>query len=535
MLVAALAGLVACGESTAPEPTRPLFAYLPSEPASLNFVAAGDSSTRWISKLICETLVAFDHDLNVVPLLALSWDASADGRVVTFHLRTDVRWQDGVPFTAKDVVFTLQKVLDPASLATGKRVYFDNVVSSVAVDDHTVRIERNQPYARAIDVWEALPILPEHLYAGVDFLAAPINRHPVGTGPYRFVSWDAGSRIELAANPDYHGPSPSIDRIVFRPLPDPSTRVAALLAGELDLTSLRPADRSRILSHADLAARVRVIEQETLYVRYVAWNLDGSRPFFTDRRVRRAMTEALDRRGYLDHVLMGAGSIATSFVHPSMWGFDAGIEPWPYDRADAARLLDDAGWLDHDGDGQRDRNGRPFAFTLLVPAGNDEAERLAALWQESLRTLGVTMKIRRAEFNLFLRLRGDRDFDAYLGGWRLDPDPDCYDFWHSSQIGGDGLNYSAYRDPEVDRLCDEARQVLDRDRRAAAYQRVQRILHRDQPATFVVYRRSLIGVSRRLQGVRSSPLGMWNWRPGPLEWSLDGVGPDAERAGRASN
>ena len=526
------AGLAACDRPSSPSGLRPLYAYLPTEPASLNFVAENDGATRWIGRMICEPLVAFNREMELVPLLATSWESSPDGRIATFHLRRDVRRHDGRAFTAADVLFTLEKVLDPEALAVGKRVYFETLTSYEALDDYTVRVERSEPYARAIEVWETLPILPRHAYAGQDFLEAPVNRQPVGTGPYRFVAWEAGSRIELEANPDYYGSPPGIERIIFRPLADPSTRVEALLSGDLDWTSLRPLDRERILASETYSSRVRVLTQNTLYVRYISWNQDGSNPFFTDRRVRLAMTHALDRQGFLEHVLRGNGRVATSLVHPSMWAYDAELEPWPFDRHRAAELLDEAGWFDRDGDGLRDRNSTPFAFTLLVPSGNQEIERLAALMQESLRTLGVDMQIRRVEWNMFLRRRGERDFEAYVSGWRLDPDPDCYDFWHSSQIGGNGLNYAAYRDAEVDRLCEEARQVVDRDRRAVAYRRVQRILHRDQPYTFVVYRNTLIGISRRLAGVQTCPLGAWNWRPGPLLWTLNSQPTDAPSTAR---
>ena len=162
-----------------------------------------------------------------------------------------------------------------------------------------------------------------------------------------------------------------------------------------------------------------------------------------------------------------------------------------------------------------------FAFTLMVPVGNQEILRLAAVLQESLRTLGVEMDLRTLEYNLY---RGERDagrFQAMAGGWLLDPDPDCYDFWHSSQRGGKGLNYAGYVDAEVDRLCEEARRITDRPRRAALYRRVQEILHRDQPNTFIAYRQTLLGMSRRLTGVEPSPLGVWGAYPGPLTWRLD--------------
>jgi peptide/nickel transport system substrate-binding protein len=518
-----LLALSACGDG-APSRPAPLKAYLSAEPASLNFVTQNDSNSQIIANLVGDPLVDFDHRLELVPRLAASWEVEADGRRVTFHLQPGVSWHDGRPLTADDAVFTLERVLDPASLAGGKRPYFETVTTYRAEDRLTFLVERDEAYARAVEVWETLPILPRHLYEGQDFLTAPANRAPVGTGPYRFVSWESGSRIELAANPDYFGGAAGIDRLVFRPLPDPSTRVEALLAGDLDLTSLRPLDRERILADPELAERVRIIAQDTLFVWYIAWNQDGSNPFFADARVRLAMTMALDRQGFVDEVLLGVGEVATSLVHPSMWAFHRELAPWGYDRRAAAELLDEAGWVDSDGDGLRDRGGDDFTFTLMVPAGNQEILRLAAILQESLRTLGVEMDLRTLEYNLYRAERDAGRFAAMAGGWLLDPDPDCYDFWHSSQRGGRGLNYAGYADAEVDRICEEARRITDRERRAALYRRVQEILHRDQPNTFIAYRQTLLGLSQRLAGVEPSPVGIWGAYPGPLAWRFDEVG-----------
>jgi len=513
--------LLQAGCAAPPEPGAPtLRAYLSTEPASLNFVTQNDFNTEIVAKLVGDSLVDFNSELDLVPRLAASWEVEGNGRRVIFHLRQGVRWHDGKPFTADDVAFTLEKVLDPASLAVGKRPYFETVTGWEVRDDLTFEITRSEPYARAIEVWSVLPILARHAYAGQDFLEAAANRNPVGTGPYRLTAWVAGSHLELEANDDYFGPRPNIRRILFRPLPDPATRVAALLAGELDLTSLRPVDVERIRADPQMAARVRLLQVERLYVWYLAWNQDGSNPFFGDARVRRAMTQALDRTGFVQDVLQGAGQVATSFVHPAMWSFREDIEPWPFDRAAAAALLDEAGWADHDGDGLRDREGIPFRFTLLMPVGNQDLIRAATLLQESLRTLGVEMEVRTLEYSLFRVERDAGRFSAMANGWVLDADPDCYDFWHSSQKRGTGINYPSYANEEVDDLCDRARRLIDRDARAALYGRVQEILHQDQPATFLAYRDTLLGVSHRLNGMQASPRSVWGSYPGVLDWRL---------------
>ena len=515
LALGAAALLAACRPASAPEPAT-LRAYLSAEPATLNFITENDGNTMQLASLIADSLVDFGPDLAPVPRLASSWEIGADSRTVTFHLRPGVRWHDGVPMTSADVAFSLEKVLDPASLAAGKRSVFETVDTWETPDDLTFRVTRREPDARLVTSWETLPILPRHVFATGDFVAAPGHRAPVGTGPWRFASWEAGRRIVLEANPDYFGGPPGIARLEFRPLPEPATRLNAFLAGELDLTSLRPLDRERLSPAGDQG---RILVQEVLFVWYIAWNQDGSNPFFGDPRVRRAMTMALDRAGFVERVLGGTGTVATSFVHPSMAAFDRDLAPWPYDPAAAARLLEESGWRDPDRDGVRERNGRRFAFTLLLPAGNQEIERLTVMFQEALRGIGVDMTIRTLEYNVYRGLRDARQFEALAAGWNLDPDPDCYDFWHSSQ-SRNGINYAGLANPEVDRLCEEGRRTVDPAHRTAIYRRVQHLLHDLQPATFVAYRASIVGLSPRLVGVQPHPLGIWNWYPGPLQWRV---------------
>jgi len=516
-VLGAAAVIAACAPPGAPE-LATLRAYLSAEPATLNFITENDGNTMQLAGLVADTLVDFGRDLAPVPRLATAWEISPDSRTVTFHLHPGVRWHDGQPLTSDDVAFSLEKVLDPASLAAGKRSVFETVETWETPDPLTFRATRREPDARLVTSWETLPILPRHVFAGRDFVSAPEHRAPIGTGPWRFQSWEAGRRIVLEANPEYFGGPPDIARLEFRPLPEAATRLSAFLAGELDLTSLRPLDRERLSATGEQG---RILVQDVLFVWYIAWNQDGSNPFFGDSRVRRAMTMALDRAGFVERVLGGTGRVATSFVHPAMAAFDPDLVPWAYDPEAAARLLDAAGWRDLDGDGVREHGGRRFAFTLILPAGNQEMDRLAVLFQEGLRGIGVEMALRTLEYNVYRGQRDDRQFEAMAGGWNLDPDPDCYDFWHSSQRGRDGINYPGFANAEVDRLCEAGRRSVDPAERITLYRRVQRILHEEQPATFIAYRASIVGLSRRLQGVEPHVLGIWNWYPGPLRWRLE--------------
>src|SRR5262245_11925390 len=210
------------------------------EPATLNFVSGTDQSSVLVQRLVAGLLVDHDASLKVVPRLAASWDRSPDGRVLTFHLRPGVRFHDNAPFTSDDVVFTWERIMDPASRAVGRMDAFLPVEKVEATDPLTVRVTYREPYAPALRGWE-IPILPAHLYRGVDFATAPANRAPIGTGPFRFVSWEAGRRIVLEANRDYWAGPPGLDQFVFAIIPSPDTAFEALLAGEVDDARIPPA------------------------------------------------------------------------------------------------------------------------------------------------------------------------------------------------------------------------------------------------------------------------------------------------------
>ncbi|MCZ6696705.1 MAG: ABC transporter substrate-binding protein, partial [Acidobacteria bacterium] len=209
------------------------------EPTTLNFVTGTDQIAVMVQKLVADGLVGHDDRLRPVPRLASSWEHSADGRVLTFHLRSDVRFHDGRPFTSADVLHTYRRIVDPASRAVGRLDSFLTVERVETPDPHTVRVIYREPYAPALYAWE-VPIVPRHLDTGPTMNDSPLNRAPVGTGPFRFVTWDAGSRIVLAANPDYWNGRPHLDEFIFQIIPSQETALQALLAGEVDYASLTP-------------------------------------------------------------------------------------------------------------------------------------------------------------------------------------------------------------------------------------------------------------------------------------------------------
>jgi peptide/nickel transport system substrate-binding protein len=484
-----------------------------SDPATLNFVTGTDVWQSLVARFVADSLVDDGERLEPVPRLASSWEFSEDRKVLTFHLRQAVRWHDGHPFTARDVLFTYAKLRDPATHARAD--FLQDVAEVTAPDDLTLRVVYREPTVLALDAWK-FPILAEHLFSRGDFLASPVHQSPVGTGPFRFDSWKHGREIVLSANRDYFLGPPRLDRIILKIIPSRATQFQALLTGEIDWSSIPPEEWDTRKSQAEFRRRYHLFEYPALYLYYIAWN--EKTPFFADARVRNAMTLSLDRAGYVRKAYRGAGTVAVTTFHPRQFGFDPGLLPLPYDPERAAALLDAAGWGRDPGGGPRRRAGKRFRFELLIFQGNPVQEQIAALLQESLSRLGVEMEIRALDFPALLDRLQRHDFEAAFSGWSLTPDPDPTPFFHSDPALGPS-NYVAYSDAEIDRLLVDGRHAFDPAKRRAIYRRVQEILGRDQPYTFLFFPIQRLALDSRFRGARAtaagSPLRAF---PGILSW-----------------
>jgi peptide/nickel transport system substrate-binding protein len=520
------------------------FVYpLAIEPATLNFVSGTDQSSVLLERLLSDFLVDHDAHLRVVPRLAASWDWSPDGLTLVFHLRAGVRFHDGVPLTCDDVRFTWERLVDPASRSVGRIDGFLPVERVSCPDPATVEVRYREPYAPALRAWE-IPILPAHLYRHADGSAAPPgagaasppdphDRAPVGAGPFRFGSWEAGSRIVLEANPDYWGGRPALDGLVFPVIPSADTALLALQAGETDYARLTPALWSKLENDAAFQRNFRTVRFTPLFFYYIAWRQDGSNPFFTDPRVRRAMSLSFDRADYVRSVLRGMGEVIPSpFTHLLPMVAPPAAETAPVardaaaDRREAAELLEEAGWTVDPHGGPRRRHGVPFRFTILVFAGGEDHIQFAQVAQRSLLTLGVDVQIERLDWpTLWQRLKDGR-FEAALSGFLPNPDPDAmYGMLHSSQIGS-GQNYAAFRDAGVDAWLDEGRRTLDPARRIDAYRRIEARLAEQEPYSFLFAPSVLAALSRRFDGIEPSPQGILGHVPGALGFRRAAPGPD---------
>lgn len=499
-------------ESTTPVNGDSLIEGTIGDASTLIPVLASDSSSLAVAGQIYNGLVKYDKNLKITGDLAESFDISPDGLTITFHLRRGVKWHDGAPFTARDVLYTYRVTVDPKT-PTAYAEDFKQVKNISAPDDHTIRVVYAIPFAPALSSW-ATNILPAHLLEGQDITKSPLARKPVGTGPYRFKEWVAGQKIVLEANPEYFEGRPYIDRYIYRIIPDTSTMYMELKSGAIDLMGLTPVQYARQTSGRSFTSLFNKFRYPSSGYLYMGYNL--RHPLFGDKRIRQAMTAAINKDELIQGVLFGMGQKAHGPIVPGRWAYNPNVKDIAYDPKHAAELLAEAGWKDKNSEGILVKDGKPFKFTILTNQGNQQRLMTAQIVQQRLRQVGIDVRIRIVEWAAFLKeFINKGNFEVVMLAWNISQDPDMYDIWHSSKTNPSELNFIGYKNPEVDRLLVEGRGTFDIEKRKRAYFRIQEILADEQPYTFLYVPDSLPVVSARIRGVEPAPAGI---RHNQIKW-----------------
>jgi len=457
-----------------------------------------------------------------------SWQTSADGLLDKVVLRDDLVWSDGRPITAHDVAFTYRVIMDPRVPVPAVRSGTDQMRSVHAYDDRTVVFFHKEPLAT--NVWNInFPVLPRHIYAGTweqdpTLKDSPphvaLEEKPVSGGPYEIVSRKRGQEIVLRRRASWSTvrgrkvrDEPFFRDVRFRIVEDPNTALLALKSGEIDEMILQPEQwTTQTVDDEYYRLNTKATAPEWVSFHF-AWNI--AEPFFADRRVRRAMSYALDHDRMLEKICLGMYEPCAGPFPPDSWMAPARkSQPYKQDLDKAEALLDEAGWIDRDNDGIRDKEigGRlvPFEFTMLV---NQQPFRIAicTLLKENLEQIGVIVNVRPVEVTTLQDMMQKRNFQACISAWGSGTDPDTSEnIWKTGEM----RNYCGYSNPEVDRLYAEGRRELDRGRRAGKYARIQEILYEDQPYTWLFWRNSFYGFSKDLRGYVFSPRGPYHYSPG---------------------
>ncbi|CAL9610636.1 Oligopeptide-binding protein AppA [Streptomyces sp. enrichment culture] len=451
---------VVIGVSTEPDTLSPLLGY------------GKDGNSK-----IFDGLLARNADLSLEPALAKALPEVTDGgRTYTYTLREGVKFSDGEPLTADDVVFTYRTVLDDETNNTAKSE-LDAIKEVKAEGDDKVVFTLDYPYA-AFAARTVLPIVPEHIAGGQDPNTGSFNTKPVGTGPYVLAGWSKGEKLTFKANPDYWGGAPKVKKLTMAIIADDDVRATRLRSGDLDGATLPP----------NLAATFEGDDDKKTYratsYDFRAVTLPTGNPVTGDTAIRRALDLAVDRKAMVDKILDGAGRPAYGPLPLDDPWFAKGTER-DQDLDEAKRVLDEAGWKPGEG-GVRAKDGRRASFTLYYPSGDKVRQDHALAYASDAKKAGIEVKVESATWEV---IEPRMKHDAVLAGFGSTGDPDfgLYTLLHSS-LAGDGFNNMArYDNPAVDEALATGRRSQDPEDRKAAYDDLQRELVKDPGYTFLTH------------------------------------------------
>lgn len=499
---------------------------LPADPTTLDPLFAhvdAASVEGQVARLVFEPFIDIDARGASVPVLlrriptVANGDVSRDGRTIVYRLRRDVHWQDGPPVTARDVAFTVRAILDPKNPVRSREGY-DRIARVEPLDDFTVRLTLRSPWAPAVATffsYGSAPqyVLPAHLLAGRPDLARDsFGAHPIGNGPYRFVRWARGERLEYEANPAYWRGRPAVARLDIRIVPDPGTNLTLLRSDAIDWNLIAPAQQAALADKHDLA----YVSAPLALVAGIAINV--THPPLDDVRVRRALAAAIDRAGISRKITYGRYPPIDTAQPLGSWAHDPAARLPPYDPAAADALLDAAGWK-RGPSGARFKDGRPLAFTYVQFPETSTGVRVATVVQSELAARGIAIAIKSiSNAQLFLpaaqggTLAGG-DFDLAYVPWPMGADPD--DSFLLSCHGA--ANYMRWCDPVVDALERRAIVTPDRALRTALYSRIQRRVAAAVPIVYLFNPAYVYAYRKRLRGFTPNAfLPTWN----AASWSI---------------
>jgi peptide/nickel transport system substrate-binding protein len=500
------------------QPTRGGHVRLPTnEPQWLNPIL--ETGFDLANTILFEGLVGIDAAGEPAPRLAEKWTTSDDGTQITFKLRPNLVWHDNQRLTSADVAYTFETVRGlPAQQSTLWKAYMAPVINVKTPDDQTVVVSYAEPQATALAAW-TMPIIPAHVYRGEDDLVTSKgNREAVGSGPFKLVRWESGKRIVLAAHDKWWGGKPLLDSVELVLGVSDGEMLGLLRRGELDWAPIRIiADQSELTQNPELRDEFEHAEAVEPRLQMIAWNTD-KRPY-DDKRVRQALTMALDRGRIVDDVLHGQAQILTGPFFPTMMGADPSIAAMPFDLDKARALLAEA-MPGKAGAG----SGAPLQLKLNIDMIARESQKSPvteaafAIWRRDLEQIGIAIKLTFLAPQEYFNRIDKRDFDAAYMGWLPDiPDPDPYALLHSTQIGV-GANYAGYANQDVDKLLDDARTATDPKARKGLYAKVHAIVADELPYTPLFSPYGHYAWNGRLHGVNARDLGPQPLIPGIARW-----------------
>jgi len=490
-----------------------------------------DLYSYWVQAKIFDILITQDpNTLEYIPELARSFQASPDGLTFTFQLRHGVRFSDGVPLTADDVVFTYNFVQNPKINAPRTRSYLSKFKSVEKTAEDEVVFRMSEPYFNTLNVMTNLPIIPKHFYS--KFGEEEINQNPglvMGTGPYRMPDpkgWRPGQKVVLVRNQLYWGEPPAFDKLIYNEVEEEAAQETMFRNGELDIYRCTVPQFDRLSKDASVTSRATgyAIDSFLNGFYFIGWNekRNGKDTIFADKRLRKALSLVTDRAGlcaqiYLNHAKPISGPLWIGSPQA-----DPAIKPLPYDVEGGKKILADLGWIDRDNSGVlKNSQGTPLRFRLSYATGSEFVQRVVLFLKDNFAKAGVIMEPDPQPWSVINQLMEHRDFEAITLGWGGgDVESDLYQEYDSSQIADAGDNFISYSNPEFDKTVRQARQTMDRDARMKLWQQADRILFEDQPYTFLYSRQEVRFIDKRIHNVKRTmaELNVVDLWPNPIPW-----------------
>ena len=502
------------------------------EPNTLNPILSAFTTEGFLNRLSFDTLVSVDGSgKHVVPILATAVPTvgnggiSKDGLTITYHLHSGVRWQDGVPFSSKDVKFSWQAVMNDAN-NVNERVGYDEVASVDTPDATTVVFHLKRKFAPFVDTVFAesdnpICVIPEHLLAKYKSLnQVPFNQMPVGTGPFKVTQWARGDHVTLVANDDYFRGKPKLRRIIVREIPDENTSLNALRSHDVDWIFEASPQLYKQLKGMPGITVILNQQPQTL-----ALGMNTSHAALRDVRVRRAIAYAVDKQSLVDKNTAGSAAVAWADQPPYSWAYEPNVARYPTDAAKAKALLAQAGWTPGS-DGIARKNGQPLSLQLAYNVENATRREVAVQIQSMLRAVGIDAQIKPYPANLFFATYGQGGimtsgkFDLAVFGWIAGYDPDDHSLFTCDDIPRpshpDGVNYFRYCNPAMDAAQRAALGTYDQNARKSAYSTIQKLLAADLPEDFIWFPRQAQPINPDFKGFAPNPVNeSWN----AYEWS----------------
>jgi len=464
-----------------------------ASPSRINPILSTDSVSSQITRWIFNALITYDKDGNIKTELAKSYKF-LDDTTLEFTLRDDIFWSDGKKFTAKDVLFTYEVIISP-KVFTPYASSFKHIQSVEIINDYKIVVKYKYPYFKALETW-MMEILPEHMLKyEKDLMTSNFNRSPIGTGPYTLKKFSVSNDIVIDANPDYFIHKPNIDKMIFHFLPDRSAEFLMLKSQKLDVGSLTPLQLERQIDK-EFKQNFNIYEDIAHSYSYVGLNLKLKK--FQDRRVREALSLAIDRQELVDILYFGHGRVCNGPFIPGTGAYNDKVKAPKQDIKKAKKLLNELGY--------NEKN--PFTFTLITSAGSS-GSYAAQILQYQLKKAGIIMKLRVMEWQAFLNtVVLPRNFEAVLMGWSLGLKPDAYSIWHSESSKKGGFNFVDYKNEEVDRLIKKAEKIVDQKEFDKIYKKIYAHITYDIPYLFLVIPNSITVVNKKIEPVSPSLIGV---------------------------